>query len=63
MAVFPISFSAPRGKRAAIAAILAPESNDNLNTTKVGKLGLTDADENNLVSFMQTLSDGFMSRD
>ncbi len=41
----------------------APETNDNLNTTKVGKLGLTDAEENNLVSFMQTLSDGFMSRD
>jgi hypothetical protein len=38
----------------------------NLSTTKVGKLsklGLTEADENNLVSFMQTLGDGFMSRD
>jgi cytochrome c peroxidase len=41
----------------------APESTDNLNTTKVGRLGLTEAEENDLVSFMQTLSDGFMSRE
>jgi hypothetical protein len=34
-----------------------------LNTKAVGGLGLTDTEENQLVSFMQTLSDGYMSRD
>jgi cytochrome c peroxidase len=38
----------------------APESIDNLNTKRVGRLGLSDAEEDALVSFMQTLSDGFM---
>jgi cytochrome c peroxidase len=38
----------------------APESTDNMNASKVGHLGLTDDEENALVSFMQTLSDGFM---
>jgi len=28
----------------------------------VGRLGLSDEEENALVSFMQTLSDGFMQR-
>jgi cytochrome c peroxidase len=41
----------------------APESTDNMNTKRVGRLGLSDADEDALVSFMQTLTDGFMSRD
>jgi cytochrome c peroxidase len=41
----------------------APESIANMNTKTVGNLGLTDAEENQLVSFMQTLSDGYMSRD
>jgi cytochrome c peroxidase len=40
----------------------APESIDNMNTKFVGRLGLSDAEENALVSFMQTLSDGFMQR-
>ena len=40
-----------------------PESDDNLNTTELGRLGLSDAEEDALVSFMQTLTDGFMSRD
>jgi len=40
-----------------------PESTDNMNTSKVGRLGLTDAEEDALVSFMQTLTDGFMARD
>jgi len=39
----------------------APESTDNMNTSKVGRLGLSDADENAIVSFMQTLTDGFIS--
>jgi len=38
----------------------APESTDNMNKNHVGNLGLTDAEEDAIVSFMQTLSDGFM---
>jgi cytochrome c peroxidase len=38
----------------------APESTDNLNTKQMGRLGLSEADEDALVSFMQTLTDGFM---
>src|SRR5712672_2970812 len=38
----------------------APESTDNMNTSKMGQLGLTDAEEDAIVSFMQTLTDGFM---
>jgi cytochrome c peroxidase len=41
----------------------APESTENMNTSKVGHLGLSDAEEDALVAFMQTLTDGFMSRD
>ena len=41
----------------------APESTANLNTKRVGRLGLSDAEEDALVSFMQTLTDGYMSRD
>ena len=41
----------------------APESTANMNTKTVGRLGLSDAEENQLVSFMQTLTDGFTSRD
>ena len=40
----------------------APESADNMNTKFVGRLGLTDHEEDDLVSFMQTLTDGFMQR-
>jgi cytochrome c peroxidase len=40
----------------------APESADNMNTKFVGRLGLTDEEEDELVSFMQTLTDGFMQR-
>jgi len=39
-----------------------PESTDNMNTKFVGRLGLSDEEENALVSFMQTLTDGFMQR-
>jgi cytochrome c peroxidase len=39
----------------------APESTDNINTKRVGRLGLSEVEENALVSFMQTLSDGFMA--
>ena len=37
----------------------APEDSSNLNKTQLGKLGLTDEEENNLVSFLKTLTDGF----
>jgi cytochrome c peroxidase len=40
----------------------APESTANMNISKVGNLGLTDDEENALVAFMQTLSDGYMPR-
>jgi cytochrome c peroxidase len=40
----------------------APESTVNMNTKRVGRLGLSDAEEDAIVSFMQTLSDGFMPR-
>jgi cytochrome c peroxidase len=40
----------------------APESTANMNTSRVGQLGLTDADEDALVAFMQTLTDGYMPR-
>src|SRR6266404_2100471 len=38
----------------------APESTANMNTSRVGRLGLSDAEENAIVAFMQTLTDGFM---
>jgi cytochrome c peroxidase len=41
----------------------APESTANMNTSKVGRLGLSDAEEDALVVFMQTLTDGFMPVD
>jgi cytochrome c peroxidase len=41
----------------------APESTANMNTSKVGRLGLSDAEEEALVVFMQTLTDGYMPRD
>jgi cytochrome c peroxidase len=31
-----------------------------MNTKFVGRLGLTDVEEDELVSFMRTLTDGFM---
>jgi cytochrome c peroxidase len=41
----------------------APESTDNMNKNHVGNLGLTEAEEEAIVSFMQTLTDGFMPLD
>jgi hypothetical protein len=38
----------------------APKSIANMNTSNVGRLGLSDAEEDALVLFMQTLTDGFM---
>ncbi len=36
-----------------------PESTDNMNKNHVGNLGLSDAEEDAIVSFMQALTDGF----
>ena len=41
----------------------APESTDNMNKNHVGNLGLSEAEEDAIVSFMQTLTDGFMPVD
>jgi cytochrome c peroxidase len=45
----------------AIAQNCWPEAQikGNVNKTELGNLGLTDAEENAIVKFMQTLSDGF----
>jgi hypothetical protein len=32
-----------------------------MNTSRVGRLSLSDAEEDAIVSFMQTLTDGFMA--
>ena len=40
----------------------APESTDNMNTKFVGRLGLSDEEEDALVTFLQILTDGFMQR-
>jgi hypothetical protein len=40
-----------------------PESTENINTKRVGRLGLAEAEEDALVAFMQTLTDGFTRRD
>ena len=37
----------------------APEVSQNVNTDELGDLGLTDAEEDAIVAFMETLSDGF----
>ena len=34
-----------------------------MNTKRMGRLGLSDAEEDALVSFMQTLTDGFLARE
>ena len=39
----------------------APETIENMNKSKVGNLGLSDKEEDALVSFLQTLTDGFSS--
>ena len=37
-----------------------PEVKDNVNKDELGDLGLTDAEEDAIVAFMKTLSDGFI---
>jgi cytochrome c peroxidase len=41
----------------------APETTANMNTKRMGRLGLSDAEEDALVAFMQTLTDGSMHVD
>jgi cytochrome c peroxidase len=41
----------------------APEITANMNKSHVGNLGLSDADEDAIVAFLRTLSDGYFSRD
>jgi cytochrome c peroxidase len=41
----------------------SPESSANMNTKRVGRLGLSEAEEDAVVNFMRTLSDGYVSRD
>lgn len=38
----------------------APEVAENVNTEELGNLGLTDAEEDAIVAFLQTLSDGYI---
>jgi cytochrome c peroxidase len=40
----------------------APEVSANINTLQVGNLGLTDREENAIVAFLKTLSDGYSIR-
>jgi cytochrome c peroxidase len=40
----------------------APESTDNMNTKFMGRLGLSDEEESALVSFLQTLTDGYFQQ-
>jgi cytochrome c peroxidase len=42
--------------------LAAPLIDDNMNTKFVGRLGLSDDEEDEPVSFMRTLADGFMRR-
>jgi cytochrome c peroxidase len=37
----------------------APETTENMNKSKVGNLGLSNEEEDALVAFLQTLTDGF----
>lgn len=39
----------------------APETTENMNTSKMGKLSLSEEEEDALVAFMRTLTDGFTS--
>jgi cytochrome c peroxidase len=38
----------------------APETTQNLDTTELGHLGLTDAQEDDIVAFLKALTDGYI---
>jgi hypothetical protein len=40
----------------------APDVAENVNTTELGNLELTAAEEDDIVAFLNTLSDGFMCK-
>jgi cytochrome c peroxidase len=50
----------PTGTVEKVTCWPTPEEQDNKNMT-IGNLGLTDAEENDLVAFLETLTDGFVS--
>ena len=52
---------APDDPREGTGCWPVPEETANMNKTRVGHLGLSDAEEEAIVSFMQTLTDGFTS--
>ena len=52
---------APDDPREGTGCWPAPEETANMNKSRIGHLGLSDAEEDAIVSFMQTLTDGFTS--
>jgi cytochrome c peroxidase len=59
--VFPFNVTSghcPPGKTEKVDCWPMPEVKNNMDMT-IGKLGLTDTEENQIVAFLQTLSDGF----
>jgi cytochrome c peroxidase len=50
---------APNDPREGTGCWPAPETTENINKSKVGNLGLSSEEEDALVAFMQTLTDGF----
>src|SRR3984957_3115446 len=51
---------APLDSRERTGCWPASETTENMNTSKVGNLGLSEQEEDALVAFMQTLSDGYV---
>ncbi|WP_407179840.1 cytochrome-c peroxidase [Bradyrhizobium sp. STM 3562] len=49
--------------REAVGCWPAPETAENMNKTKVGNLGLSEKEEDALVAFLQTLTDGYAPAD
>jgi cytochrome c peroxidase len=49
----------PKGTKEKVTCWPMPEEQDNKNMT-IGNLGLTNAEENDLVAFLETLTDGFV---
>jgi cytochrome c peroxidase len=59
--VYPFSVlsgNCPKGTVEKVTCWPMPEDSNNENTT-IGRLGLTDAEENDIVAFLQTLVDGY----
>jgi cytochrome c peroxidase len=50
---------APRDPRERTGCWPAAETTENMNKSKVGNLGLSNEEEDALVAFLQTLTDGF----